>query len=217
MSMSSTPGRGSRPGRQRQGTRYAIALGMTVALLALGAGYAFRTLYAAMTNGHLRIRIEGADNFAVQNASAVRPRPGAYSAFAQEDAIWRTRNAPPVPWWSLEEGPYVWHEPPRQIATDSAYALTSARRLAEAAAVLEGWVETHPSDTALVLEAARLRNSLGETDAAVRWYRHYLDFSGDPRVRGELATALLDGGRYDEASREFREVLGRDPGNAAYR
>jgi len=210
-------GRGSRPARRRRGTRYAAALGITVALLALGAGYAFRTLYAAMAQGHTRIRLEGADNFAVQNARAVRPPASAYSAFAHDDALWRARNAPPVPWWSLQEGPYVWHKPARQAATDSAYALTRAGRLAEAVALLERWLEEHPSDMALVLDAARLRNSLGDSDAAVRWYRDYLTFSSDPGVRGELAALLLDAGHYDDASREYGELLRLYPGFQAYR
>jgi tetratricopeptide (TPR) repeat protein len=211
-----TPGRGRRPAPRKPGARYAAALGVTVALLALGAGYAFRTLYAAMAEGHRIVRVEGADNFVVQNANAVRPRASAYAGFAGEDAIWRARHAPPVPWWSLQEGPFVWHEPPRQIATDSAYALTRAGRLADAAALLEGWLETHPADTALVLDAARLRNSLGETDAAVHWYRQYLISSGDQRVRAELARVLLDAGRYDDAAREYEELVRRQPGGREY-
>ena len=217
MASSSVPGRGRRPARRRHGTRYAAALGLTVVLLALGAAYAFRTLYAAMAQGHTTFRLEGADDFAVQNTAAVRPRASAYDAFATADAIWRARHAPPVPWWSLQEGPYVWHEPPRQVATDSAYALTRAGRLGEAAAILETWLETHPSDTALVLEAARLRSSLGSTDAAVRWYRQYLAVNGDPHVRAELARVLLNASRYDEASHEFEMLLQREPANHDYR
>src|SRR5690349_2689164 len=154
-----------RNSRKRRGARYAAALGVTVALLATGAAYAFRTLYAAMTIGHPRLRLEGADNFVVRNPDAVRPGASAYDAFAHEDALWRARNARPVPWWSLQEGPYVWHKPPRQTTTDSAYALTQSGHIGEAAQLLESWLATHPSDTALVIEAARLRNSLGNTDA----------------------------------------------------
>ena len=36
-------------------------------------------------------------------------------------------------------------------------------------------------------------------------------------VRAELATVLLQSGRFDEAAREFRRLLARDPGNFEYR
>ena len=41
--------------------------------------------------------------------------------------------------------------------------------------------------------------------------------SGSIAVRAELATVLLQSGRYDEAAREFRVLLARDPGNFEYR
>ncbi len=41
--------------------------------------------------------------------------------------------------------------------------------------------------------------------------------SGTIAVRAELATVLLQSGRYDEAAREFRALLTRDPNNFEYR
>ena len=41
--------------------------------------------------------------------------------------------------------------------------------------------------------------------------------SGTIAVRAELATVLLQSGRYDEAAREFRALLSRDPSNFEYR
>jgi Tfp pilus assembly protein PilF len=41
--------------------------------------------------------------------------------------------------------------------------------------------------------------------------------SGSIAVRAELATVLLQSGRYDEAAREFRALLARDPNNFEYR
>ena len=41
--------------------------------------------------------------------------------------------------------------------------------------------------------------------------------SGTIAVRAELATVLLQSGRYDEAAREFRALLTRDPANFEYR
>src|SRR5438270_10948903 len=141
--------RGTRSPRRSstgRGARYAAALACTVALLAVGAAYAFRTLYAAMTHERSLTRVEGADAFPVSSPAAVRPSPAAYAPFAHDDAIWRARFAPPVPWWTLHEGPFVWHKPARQVITDSAYVLTSAQRIREAAALLESWLLAHPRD-----------------------------------------------------------------------
>src|SRR5689334_11477834 len=41
--------------------------------------------------------------------------------------------------------------------------------------------------------------------------------SGTIAVRAELATVLLQSGRYEEAAREFRLLLARDPNNFEYR
>lgn len=41
--------------------------------------------------------------------------------------------------------------------------------------------------------------------------------STNAAVRAELATVLLQSGRYDEAAREFRLLLVRDPNNFEYR
>src|SRR5690242_900392 len=40
---------------------------------------------------------------------------------------------------------------------------------------------------------------------------------GNATVRAELATVLLQSGRYDEAAREFRTLLARDPSSCEYR
>lgn len=201
----------------RRGMRYVAGLALTILVLASGAVYAMRTLYAAITHEHPLIRVEGSDEFAVTNASAVRPRASAYDAYAREDALWRARNAPPVPWWSLQEGPYVWHKPPRQAATDSAYLLTRVGKLREAAAVLDGWLATHPDDAELVLDVARLRNTVGETGAAIARYRQLLALGPSEIGRAELAAVLLDARRYDEAATEYRTLLALRPENREYR
>ena len=41
--------------------------------------------------------------------------------------------------------------------------------------------------------------------------------SGNPRVRAEMAAVLLQSRRYDEAAREYRALVTRDPANYAYR
>src|SRR5690348_5764047 len=122
---------------------------VAIAVLAGSAAYAIHTLYAAIAHEKPIARVEGDDQFAVIAPAAVRPARSAYDAFTREDALWRARNAPRVDWWSLEEGPYVWHKPPRQAVTDSAYLLTQAGRLGDAADVIDAWLETHPSDSEL--------------------------------------------------------------------
>lgn len=200
-----------------RGARYAVGLLLAIAMLAAGAGYAIRTLYAAISHEHPLIRVEGNDRFTVTDPGAIRPPPSAYDVYRRADAAWRARNAPPVPWWSLIEGPYVWHKPPRQVVTDSAYLLTRVGRLRDAAAVLDDWLASHPDDAELLLEVARLRNSLGDTNAAITRYRQFLTLQSTEEARGELAGVLLNSSRYDSAATEFRSLLLLRPENRRYR
>jgi len=203
--------------RRSRGARYAAALVIAIALLAGGAAYAIHTLYAAIAHPRAVVRMEGDDRFAVTNAAAVRPRRNAYDAFLRDDAIWRARNAPRVDWWSLQEGPYVWRKPERQVVTDSAYVLTRAGRIADAAGMIDGWLALHPSDAELLLEAARLRNSLGETAEAIARYRQLLVLESRNDARGELAAVLLASGRYGEAADEYRRLTTLEPTRGEYR
>ena len=209
--------RPTRNGGAARGIRYVAGLLFTVVVLGAGAVYAMRTLYAAIAYEHPLIRVEGDDQFTVTNPGAVRPPASAYQAFARDDALWRARNAPVVPWWSLQEGPYIWHKPPRQAATDSAYVLTQRGRLDDAAALLDEWLAAHPDDAELLLEVARLRNSLSQSDAAVRRYRELLAVQPSDTARGELAAVLLDAGRYADAAAEYRQLVTLRPENRAYR
>ena len=212
----SAPRRPLAPRRQR-GARYAATLIVTIAVLVGSAAYAIHTLYAAMTHERPLGRVEGDDQFAVIEPAAVRPNPRAYDAFTREDALWRARNAPRVDWWSLVEGPYVWHKPPRQVVTDSAYALTQAGRSGAAVAVIDSWLATHPFDTELLLEAARLHNSLGETAQAVTRYRQLLALERRVDARAELAAMLLDAQRYTDAADEYRRLIALEPTSREHR
>lgn len=203
--------------RRHRGARYAAMLIVAVALLAGSAAYAIHTLYAAISQERPLTRVEGDDRFAVTEPATVRPNRSLYDAFTREDALWRARNAPRVDWWSLEEGPYVWHKPPRQAVTDSAYGLTQAGRLADAAAVIDAWLTTHPSDTELLLEAARLRNSLGEATEAVARYRQLLALDPRADARVELAASLLAAERYADAAEEYRRLIALEPTSREHR
>ena len=59
--------------------------------------------------------------------------------------------------------------------------------------------------------------SLSATIGAQQPRRTTRSSSGTIAVRAELATVLLQSGRYDEAAREFRLLLARDPNNFEYR
>ena len=190
---------------------------ITIAVLAGSAAYAIHTLYAAIAHEKPLARVEGDDQFAVIEPAAVRPSRSMYDAFTREDALWRARNAPRVDWWSLEEGPYVWHKPPRQAVTDSAYELTQVGRLSDAAEVIDGWLATHPSDTELLLESARLDNSLGRAAATIARYRQLLALEPRADTRAELAVALLAAQRYIEAADEYRRLVALEPATREHR
>src|SRR5690242_19381658 len=190
---------------------------IAVAVLAGGAAYAIHTLYAAITHERPLARVEGDDRFAVTAPAAVRPNRSAYDAFTREDALWRARNAPRVDWWSLQEGPYVWHKPAPQVVTDRAYGLTQAGRLSDAVQVVDGWLALHPSDGELLLDAARLDNSLGRTAEAVGRYRQLLTLAPRADARAELAAALLAAQRYPEAADEYRRLIALEPGSRDHR
>src|SRR5690349_22195558 len=59
--------------------------------------------------------------------------------------------------------------------------------------------------------------SIAATIGAQQPRRTTRSSSGTIGVRAELATVLLQSGRYEEAAREFRLLLARDPGNFEYR
>jgi hypothetical protein len=64
-------------------------------------------------------------------------------------------NPAPLP-TPVEPAP-VWQATPRQLARDSAYVMVSSGRLQAAIAVLDTWVRGNPTDTAVVLDLARLK------------------------------------------------------------
>lgn len=201
--------------------RYGVLLATFAGLLAFGAMYSIATLFGAVVAKPLASR-EGSDAFLVRDAQAIRPPASAYDRFARADAAWRAANAAPVSWESLAAGevappPYVWHPSARQLATDSAYELVKTGRAADAIPILQRWVGGHPSDVDVLLDLARLENSRGNVDAAIGWYRQALALRPLAGARAELAAALLDGQRYDQAGREYRRLVALDGTNPSYR
>jgi hypothetical protein len=71
-----------------------------------------------------------------------------------------TQSAPPniqSPQPTAVEPAPEWQASPRQLARDSAYVMVSSGRLQAAIAVLDTWVRGNPTDTAVVLDLARLK------------------------------------------------------------
>ena len=94
------------------------------------------------------------------NAEPVQAAPAAVPAAAAPAPT-------PAP---VEAPPAAWQATPRQIVRDSAYIMTNAGRLQAAIAVLDGWVRDHPTDTAIVLDLARLRARAGDWQGAIAQY-----------------------------------------------
>lgn len=88
-------------------------------------------------------------------------------------------------------------------------------------AALEAWQECarrFPEQRAFLRNVARCRYDLGDFEGAVRDYRELAAaLPADLAAQTDLAWALLRAGRLDEARGVCREVLERDPGNAAAR
>ena len=202
--------------RRGSAGRYGALFLTLVLLLGFGASYTVAGLIGeARAERPLLVPLDGADTFAVRDPHLIRPAPGAISRYAEEDAAWRARHARPVLWQTM--GDPVWHPSPRQLATDAAYRLVSAGRVAEAVPVLERWLVDHPRDYEIGFELARLLNSLGRTDEAIARYRLTLRSHPLASAHAELAGLLLSSEHYAEAAEEFGHLLARDRDNVSYR
>jgi len=96
-------------------------------------------------------KVSGPVNRAPQPATVAEPIP-ALPTTSQSSSP-DNPAASPTP---VEPAP-VWQATPRQLARDSAYVMVSSGRLQAAIAVLDAWVRGNPTDTAVVLDLARLK------------------------------------------------------------
>jgi hypothetical protein len=85
----------------------------------------------------------------------------------------------------------VWQASPRQVVRDSAYVMTSSGRLGAAIAVLDEWVRTHPTDTAVVLDLARLLARSGDWQGSIAQYTALIAFERTPQVLFERGQVYL--------------------------
>jgi tetratricopeptide (TPR) repeat protein len=114
--------------------------------------------------------------------------------------------------------PAAWRPDPRQALADSLFLLASAGRDADALRLLESWLQAHPDDHGMRIEAARLRVRTGDVTGASRDYERVLAATADSAaVLAEYARALLAAGAHAEAARRFGMLAAREPGVAAWR
>ena len=111
----------------------------------------------------------------IGDPTRIQPSAEEYRRFAEADAEWRRRFAPPVTArrFASADGD-AWRPEPRDVVRDSVYALSQRGRLSDAIVVLEQWVASHPRDAGLLLELARLLNQVGRTDDSLVRYRQVL-------------------------------------------
>ena len=159
---------------------------------------------------------EVGDTLAVRDPELIRPSLGAYDRFAVEDSIWRA-SLERLRLTTSEAAGAVWRPSPRQAMRDRVFLLVEARRLDEAAAELERWLEANRDDAESRLERARLLHAAGRPAEAVAAYASLLALRDDPGVRAELAAALVALGRMDEAAEQYRLALRRRPSDDALR
>jgi tetratricopeptide (TPR) repeat protein len=100
----------------------------------------------------------------VSQAPAEHPHPTQSPPAAVE-----TPNVIPAAPPAVEPQP-AWQASPRQVARDSAFVMVSSGRLQAAIAVLDTWVRANPTDTAVVLDLARLKARAGDWTGSLALY-----------------------------------------------
>lgn len=107
---------------------------------------------------------------------------------AAEPARESPANAAPPP---VPTPAPVWQATPRQLVRDSAYVMTSSGRLQAAIAVLDAWVQDHPSDTAIALDLARLRARAGDWQGSIAQYSALIEQHRTPQLLFERGQTYL--------------------------
>lgn len=110
-------------------------------------------------------------------ASPVMPTRADYARFAVADSAWRTEHARRYTIDELRrrgDG----RRTPREAMQDRVFKYTQRGRTEAAIAELERWVASHPRDAGALLSLARLLNSDGQADAAIKRYRQVLALGG---------------------------------------
>jgi len=184
-------------------------------VLLIGIYYAMSQLGVKKTDFVLHGEVS--DTFTVFNPELIRPSPDAYRRFRSEDSSWRAIHARPVSLREMLASSGTWRPSPYQLMRDEVFRLGEAGRLADAAAVLEAWLEQNPQDREEMIDLARLYAQLNQSDAAERWYRRALALRNKSLVRLELAALFLNNKQYDLAAAEYRSLIITEPRDVRYR
>jgi len=208
--------------RPQRRPAYGGAFILAIIAVVVATGYTFwlmRPASAATDEDLGVLALEVGDGFAVKNVAAIRPRPESYAPFADEDRLWRERAVARMLAAMRTEGPGIaWKASAEQVLDDSVYALATAGRYAEAAALLQLWIATHPLDTDRVITAARLLGQTDQLDASFALYDRALSARpADRALRREYADALLYSGRYARAAEQFAQLVAGDDADRAAR
>ena len=111
----------------------------------------------------------------------------------------------------LLRGAHKTQPTPESRAMLASYYLSRGQP-AEALAVDEQWLKSHPEDGSAILAKAEALRQLERDDDALRLLRQAAAAKRpDPRVNLDLAKMLMGAGQMDEAETELREVLRRAP------
>ena len=99
----------------------------------------------------------------------------------------------------------------RSLRQELYRTLMQMEELGAAADQLEQMLENFADDPETLGNLARLRVRLGETETALPLFEKSLDLKPDPAIRFELANALRQARRYEDAITQYRAVLEKVP------
>jgi tetratricopeptide (TPR) repeat protein len=202
--------------REQRGRRgYGIAFGLSLVLVSTGVAWAV----ALLTPERARKRdpevppLESGDAFTIRNVAHIRPDAAAYAAFGEVDRAWRDAELARYQRAVRLEGPGTpWRPSAEQRLDDAVFLHTRDGRLAEAVALLDGWLRTHPSDVERHGAAAVLLAQLGRRDEAIAHRDAALRARPtDDALRADLARELAWSNRNAEAAVHWRLLVAHDP------
>lgn len=220
-----TPGRGDygRDREERPGRRgYGVAFGLSLVLVTTGVAWAVALLTPddrAHKTEHDLPPLETGETFAIRNIAQIRPDAAAYEAFRDADRAWRAVELARYERATRLEAPAApWRPSAEQVLDDAVFLRTRAGRLAEAVALLEEWLRTHPADVERHTAAAVLLAQLGRRDEAIAHREAALRARPeDDGLRADLARELAWSNRNAEAAVHWRVLVARHPDDRGMR
>lgn len=154
--------------------RYPVSFALVVVALTAGALAAYGRISGAFLILTTPPGPTAADSSSRAPAQRYAPASAAdYERFADEDSVWRERNARAYTLAEIRargDG----RRSPRQAMQDRVFRHTREGERGAAISELERWVASNPRDEAALLSLARLLAQAGRTDASVARYRQVI-------------------------------------------